>query len=238
MGLPVTFSYSSSILSRKTVDTSDNALMSAVAAGTVSKLAILFERHHRSLYRYFISMTRDPQTSEDLVQDVFFRILRYRATYDPQHPATPSEKTVAAAQAMFPVKYPFTTVKLWDNTTGMTAAELQNTLAILRSGRPVATGIWWLNTFATLTVDGVPLLKDYPRSANSGPNPPMFDGHSIDLVGFRESRSFPGGGYFVFRNSFGPSFGNKGYGFVSFQYIRAYANDAIAISAPPRRKAI
>jgi len=84
MGLPVTFPYTSSILSRKTVDTSDNALMSAVAAGTVSKLAILFERHHRALYRYFISMTRDPQTSEDLVQDVFFRILRYRATYDPR----------------------------------------------------------------------------------------------------------------------------------------------------------
>ena len=66
------------------MDTSDNALMSAVTAGAVSKLAILFERHHRALYRYFISMTRDPQTSEDLVQDVFFRILRYRATYDPQ----------------------------------------------------------------------------------------------------------------------------------------------------------
>ena len=70
------------------MDTSDNALMSAVAAGTVSKLAILFERHHRALYRYFVSMTRDPQTSEDLVQDVFFRILRYRATYDPRQSFT------------------------------------------------------------------------------------------------------------------------------------------------------
>ena len=70
------------------VDTSDNALMSAVAAGTVSKLAILFERHHRALYRYFISMTRDPQVAEDLVQDVFFRILRYRATYDPRQSFT------------------------------------------------------------------------------------------------------------------------------------------------------
>ena len=88
MGWPVTFSSSSSILSKKTVDTSDNALMSAVAAGTVSKLAILFERHHRALYRYFISMTRDPQISEDLAQDVFFRILRYRATYDPRHSFT------------------------------------------------------------------------------------------------------------------------------------------------------
>ena len=88
MGLPVTFSYSSSIAFKKTVDTSDNALMSAVTDGAVSKLAILFERHHRPLYRYFISMTRDPQISEDLVQDVFFRILRYRATYDPRQSFT------------------------------------------------------------------------------------------------------------------------------------------------------
>ena len=70
------------------MDTSDNALMSEVTAGTVSKLAILFERHHRSLYRYFMSMTREPQTSEDLVQDVFFRILRFRATYDPRQSFT------------------------------------------------------------------------------------------------------------------------------------------------------
>ncbi len=63
----------------------------------------------------------------------------------------------------------------------------------------------------------------------------MFDGHSIDLVGFRESSAFPGGGYFIFRNSFGPSFGNHGYGFVSFQYLRTYSNDAIAISPPPWR---
>src|SRR5258708_24301905 len=88
MGLPVTFSYSSSILSWKTVDTSDNTLMSAVAAGTVSKLAVLFERHHRALYRHFLSITPDPPTSEDLVQDVFFRILRYRATYDPRQSFT------------------------------------------------------------------------------------------------------------------------------------------------------
>lgn len=83
MALDVTFPYDASISLQNAVDTSDNALMSAVRAGAVSKLAILFERHHRCLYRYFVAMTRDPQTSEDLVQDVFFRILRYRATYDP-----------------------------------------------------------------------------------------------------------------------------------------------------------
>jgi C1A family cysteine protease len=155
----------------------------------------------------------------------------YRSTFDPG--ITPSSSAQRAAETMFPVKYPFTIVKVWNNQNGMTSAELQSAMSILRSGRPVATGIWWQTTFATVTVGGVPLLKDYPRSANSGSNPPMFDGHSIDLVGFRESKTFPGGGYFIFRNSFGPSFGDKGYGFVSFQYLLTYANDAIAISSQP-----
>jgi len=157
----------------------------------------------------------------------------YQTAYNASHPDTPSKATISSAEAMFPVRYPFTILKVWDDTKGMTAAELQNVLSTLRSGRPVATGIWWLTNFATVNVHGVPLLKDYPRSAETGSNPPMFDGHSIDLVGFRESSEFPGGGYFIFRNSFGTGFGNKGYGFVSFQYLRAYSNDAIAISAQP-----
>ena len=120
--------------------------------------------------------------------------MRYRATYNATHPDTPSKAAIAAAQAMFPQKYPITILKVWDDTKGMTKGELQHVLATLRSGRPVATGIWWLNTFATVNVQGVPLLKDYPRSANSNSNPslnPMFDGHSIDLVGLPRVEGVP-----------------------------------------------
>ncbi len=67
----------------KAVSTTDNALMARVSAGDLPKLAVLFERHHRALFRYFVSLNRDRDLSEDLVQDVFFRILRYRGTYDP-----------------------------------------------------------------------------------------------------------------------------------------------------------
>jgi len=67
----------------KAVITTDNALMAQVSAGELPKLAVLFERHHRGLFRYFVSLNRDRELSEDLVQDVFFRILRYRASYDP-----------------------------------------------------------------------------------------------------------------------------------------------------------
>jgi RNA polymerase sigma-70 factor (ECF subfamily) len=64
------------------VNATDNALMAEVGAGEVQKLAVLFERHHKGLFRYFVSMNRNRELSEDLVQDVFFRMLRYRASYD------------------------------------------------------------------------------------------------------------------------------------------------------------
>jgi hypothetical protein len=153
-----------------------------------------------------------------------------RAIFDPKHPATPQRSTIAGGKA-FP-RFRFAFIKEWDNQNGMSNKELEATKAALRSSRPVATGIWWLNRFETVTVDQVPLLKEYPRSANKNKDAaknPMFDGHSIDLVGYHEGNEFPGGGYFVFRNSFGPRFGHAGYGFVSFDYIRNYANDAIVI---------
>ena len=57
--------------------------MQEVRAGNVGKLAELFDRHSRSLFRYFVHLTADPAASEDLVQEVFFRILKYRHTYQP-----------------------------------------------------------------------------------------------------------------------------------------------------------
>jgi RNA polymerase sigma-70 factor (ECF subfamily) len=59
----------------------DHQIMRDVRDGQVEKLAILFERHHVSLFNYFLRLTGNRAVSEDLVQDVFTRILKYRATY-------------------------------------------------------------------------------------------------------------------------------------------------------------
>jgi C1A family cysteine protease len=40
------------------------------------------------------------------------------------------------------------------------------------------------------------------------------DGHSIDFVGFKQDRRFPGGGYLIFRNSWGTGFQEQGYGYI------------------------
>jgi RNA polymerase sigma factor (sigma-70 family) len=62
----------------------DNKIMEDVRDGKVEKLAVLFERHHVALYNFFIRLTGKTNISEDLVQDVFFRILKYRHTYKGQ----------------------------------------------------------------------------------------------------------------------------------------------------------
>ena len=59
----------------------DENLMLAVRNGEVAKLGVLFDRHHRSLFDFFAKMTGSRSTAEDLVQDVFFRILKYRGTF-------------------------------------------------------------------------------------------------------------------------------------------------------------
>src|SRR5881392_2997329 len=58
--------------------------MQEVRAGNVARLEILFDRHHAGLLRYFLYLTSNRAASEDLAQEVFFRILKYRHTYQPE----------------------------------------------------------------------------------------------------------------------------------------------------------
>ncbi len=59
----------------------DETLMHAVRRGDVAKLGVLFERYHRPLFEFLARMTGNPAAAEDLVQDVFVRVLKYRATW-------------------------------------------------------------------------------------------------------------------------------------------------------------
>jgi RNA polymerase sigma-70 factor (ECF subfamily) len=61
--------------------TTDEALMLSVRKGETRQLGILFKRHSAALFDFFCRMTGNRAASEDLVQDVFFRILKYRTTY-------------------------------------------------------------------------------------------------------------------------------------------------------------
>src|SRR6266852_3033491 len=62
--------------------------MAEVKNGDVHKLAVLFERYNKPLFSFFVHMNGNRELAEDLVQDVFFRMLRYRHTFDQAHPFT------------------------------------------------------------------------------------------------------------------------------------------------------
>jgi RNA polymerase sigma-70 factor (ECF subfamily) len=59
----------------------DNALMLKVKNGDSDRLGLLFERYNRALFSFFFRLTGQFEVSEDLVQNVFLRILKYRHTY-------------------------------------------------------------------------------------------------------------------------------------------------------------
>jgi RNA polymerase sigma factor (sigma-70 family) len=62
-------------------ETTDSELMRQVRGGRTAALATLFERHHARLYRYCIRMTGQRSAAEDLVQDTFMKMLKYKATF-------------------------------------------------------------------------------------------------------------------------------------------------------------
>jgi RNA polymerase sigma factor (sigma-70 family) len=55
--------------------------MRAVRDGEVTRLGTLFERHHVALFDFLCRMTGSRTVAEDLTQDVFVRMLKYRATF-------------------------------------------------------------------------------------------------------------------------------------------------------------
>ena len=61
----------------------DEELMLRVRNDEVERLADLFERYQVALFSFFVRLTGDPPASEDLVQDTFYRLLKYRRSYKP-----------------------------------------------------------------------------------------------------------------------------------------------------------
>lgn len=55
--------------------------MFKVKAGDLDKMGLLFERHHKQLFGFLFHMTHERELSEDLVQNVFYRMLKYRHTF-------------------------------------------------------------------------------------------------------------------------------------------------------------
>lgn len=57
--------------------------MLLVREGHLSELTALFDRYQTCIYNFFFRLTLDRAASQDLTQNLFYRVIRYRRSYDP-----------------------------------------------------------------------------------------------------------------------------------------------------------
>ncbi len=62
-------------------DQNDEAVMIRVKEGNLQYMSILFERYNVRLFNFFLRLTYDREISNDLTQNLFVRIIRYRNTF-------------------------------------------------------------------------------------------------------------------------------------------------------------
>jgi RNA polymerase sigma factor (sigma-70 family) len=59
----------------------DESIMEAVKRGELQQASVLFERYHKRIFNFLARMTMDRELAEDLTQNVFLRMLKYRNSY-------------------------------------------------------------------------------------------------------------------------------------------------------------
>lgn len=63
------------------IQLTDEYLMHDVSGGNLDALGPLFEKYHVELFNYFQRRCRNKEISEDLAQNVFQRIIKYRSSF-------------------------------------------------------------------------------------------------------------------------------------------------------------
>jgi hypothetical protein len=93
---------------------------------------------------------------------------------------------------------------------------LNNIVLTLNSGFPVPVGMAWPNGR---------ILNGYL----SGQKASADQGHAVTLVGYKSSTGRIEDAYFIFKNSWGPQWGQGGYGTVTYGYLHHYLDDAVLL---------
>jgi RNA polymerase sigma-70 factor (ECF subfamily) len=65
----------------RTPELSDEDCMTQLSTGKLDAAALLFQRYQRSLFNFFLRQGISAEASEDLVQNLFERVIKYRQTY-------------------------------------------------------------------------------------------------------------------------------------------------------------
>lgn len=59
----------------------DEELMHSVSQGNLDAMTFIFERYHLRIYNFCFQMLKDAAVCEDLTQNVFLKVMRYKHSY-------------------------------------------------------------------------------------------------------------------------------------------------------------
>jgi RNA polymerase sigma-70 factor (ECF subfamily) len=66
-------------------DISDESLMLDARNGNMDAIGVLYSRHSKQLFNFFVRLTHNRDSSADLLQNVFLRVLKYHNSFNPSH---------------------------------------------------------------------------------------------------------------------------------------------------------
>ena len=138
---------------------------------------------------------------------------------------TPDRSTLEAAAATGAIDLQW--IRFWNDRESLSLEQLGAIKTEIASGHPVAVGMRWpkhLAFFAGSFLLQVPTRTD------------VFDGHCVALVGYEDRADLPGGGAFLFRNSWGEKWADGGYARMPYGLLSFCINDAVSVRInPPTR---
>jgi C1A family cysteine protease len=146
----------------------------------------------------------------------------YAEAFDPVR--QPDKKAITRAEKTLALGLRLHWIKRWDSSRGASDEQLAEIKRTLQRQWPVCGGFLWPKNESGLWKKRV--LQMCPRSD-------VMDGHSVLLVGFRDDKTQPGGGVFLIRNSSGT---RRDGSMLSYEYVRAYMNDAVWIASSSTAK--
>lgn len=94
---------------------------------------------------------------------------------------------------------------------------LNNIIHALNAGLPVAVGMAW------------PHYRSLRNAYLDAQKPLPDGGHAVTLVGYRSSTGRLEEAVFIFKNSWGATWGQGGYGVATYRYLNAHLHDAVLL---------
>jgi len=63
----------------------DEQIMLEVKEGNLDLASLIYDRYSKLIYNYFLRLSFNREISQDLMQTVFFRMIKYRRSYKPKN---------------------------------------------------------------------------------------------------------------------------------------------------------